>query len=1521
MSEARRSSSAPPRAVTNPYGLRPTGSRFDASRQGRGVVVPALTASDAGSGGNVSGQSVGIGSVGNASHGASNLGGASPAPVDPSRSSYQGSQAGPLPSSVQAVAGSSTGANGQFLSVPVASSLARLASASASAGRTARPNRSESYTVVCNVSGCSCGGREFTGQRKAADYVSHLYSVMDNGMIDQAQLDRYAEEGNGGNCRACPDCRQWTGSIHYLTKHREQRHMHSRARVAAPTTISSPRSPSSPMQDSLRPLSAAVRNVLRDGARRVADDEAPAPRDGDPINAEDDLAVAAFLAPRVGPLEDDLGAEDDPASHGAQSGDDVNVSQSTSISDIFADVPEVNSRDGGESDKEKAAVELAEEIRRANFTPGLGSAGQLRNASLLAQLLDERGAGNGTAQVQRGAAASPRSAVGAHGQGNRGGGGPDGPPNPDGDGGNNEDGEEEGRDDSKHDDIEEGGAAAVDPAVDPSSVLGEMSELLRRKTRWLGQIPRDVGLRRQVLEIVRKLLTAILDASGPASFFRAWKAIFRLPREIFALSSRGGKEHQSEAKQINAQVDVSIRRYLSTNRNIEGQYELSPVAPEEDVYEDEFGRERGEVDPIARQIAKAKSLAARGHLSRAFSELGKRKLPAVTTEVYEAIREAFVDGDLSDLPAMPSTVVSVSAGETRDAIKKTCNGGAPGPSGWHGDLAKVFLDDESIVELYGQALVTLVNKREWITRELSQLVLGARVIAFEKPAATLNDPSTYRPICVSEMIFQHLQIVCLRKIPGKVMEDLFREQDISFQHSVGENAGIEKAVHKASFSLELAADEEAEYVFGTGDKRGAYQFIQRKPMMEALIAEPDLKCMYGVTELAMTWAAPRYIRMSDGTVNVFYQTRGGAQGWVAMPLWYALGEKKTLLDSLNPPRNPETEPLCTVIPRTLSTTYADDAGYTARPARALEIHRRAIDMYGNLGLEHDINKCKVVLPHKGAIPEDLLSEFEETGMTVTDGTKFLGAFLSTDPKLIREYAEKKIGIHSAYATRIFNVLRHPKLDAQLFLLFVTQSVQHWFDYHARVFPPSILESIAQSWDNALLELVVAKLGRSEMSRGQHLPEWDFKLNLERQQMQLPVNHAGLGLRPLSIISLVAFLASLGACAKDIVSVCSRSELGGSQEEPRMPQRYVEEYAKARERLIEMAPKLDEAKFSEEDSPSDEAVGLIVLPPTLYEYLRNMQAHPSLAVKFQSRLSRFVWDAKLKNLKGELSEKGMVADLARLQAYSAAGAGRHLTLLPDGPKTIMSNKQMQQACRLQVGAMPAAWMYQSEGRLMCVQCGKVNVKDVPGHALHCPCVKRRIINVRHDTVAHIYEDAAERNRVPTSWTPFVDQADSQKTTDLAFHFHDQSLQVDFTIVSSDAPSKAASVGGSAFSTAMSATGTKLTKYAELVAQAGDVFVPVVYNAAGSYPRLTDYVLKRIAQAGEDNDVTNPATSGEIRRLVAIAIQRCNAIANMDFAASMRSKAPRNPVMAAFLSRRRNRARAMAAGNPPSAGSTG
>ena len=391
------------------------------------------------------------------------------------------------------------------------------------------------------------------------------------------------------------------------------------------------------------------------------------------------------------------------------------------------------------------------------------------------------------------------------------------------------------------------------------------------------------------------------------------------------------------------------------------------------------------------------------------------------------------------------------------------------------------------------------------------------------------------------------------------------------------------------------------------------------------------------------------------------------------------------------------------------------------------------------------------------------------------------------------------------------------------------------------------------------------------------------------QMQLPTRFGGLGLRPLTIISLVAYLGSLAASASEILSVadCCRPALGAPL---LLPSRYEEEYMYCRDSLILLAPVLETMVFVDVSDAVD-ALNLVCLPTTLLEFLQTFQQHPDCAMKFQRRLSLKVWERQAELCEaaaGRLS----VSALHRLLSYYAQDAGRIWNRVPDSSRKRLQPAHAQHAARLQFGALPEPWMYLHDGPLICRGCRKVDIKAVPGHFLHCESLRRSLATQRHDAVALVLQSAAHQNGVPTEWSPFV--AGSSKVCDIAFHLPAHSVLTDVTIVAADAPSRAGlsedTLRNDPVHAANLAAGAKVSKYQAIIDRAGSTFVPLAFTTAGGYTKKVADFIVSIEGAGEDNCVPIVMEADDIRDLLAVVIQRGNALMNMAGSARMRADSP-------------------------------
>ena len=318
-----------------------------------------------------------------------------------------------------------------------------------------------------------------------------------------------------------------------------------------------------------------------------------------------------------------------------------------------------------------------------------------------------------------------------------------------------------------------------------SSTICAMRKIMSRvNVRWLDSVPNNLETRRLLIELCRKMLQAIEDATNPDAWYRAWLEFFQLPDAIFAIGRRGGGRTYGKAK-LTKQIDKRVRDYALRFLQPNGNDQSDRDSDHEN--EDPDGGQHFAVshDDVASAIRGAERKLSEGYLSRAFGMLRKKPFAAVTEEVFQSLEAKFPRANLSALPAVNAVPLVTDVKAIKEVLKVLAKGGAAGPSHWAPDLFLFFRDDDGLCDQYGRVLVSLINKREWMTQELAQLVLGARLVVISKPPAAPMAPFGVRPICVSEAVLQQLQMVALMQVPKEFIDTVFRIGDKLIQYGVG----------------------------------------------------------------------------------------------------------------------------------------------------------------------------------------------------------------------------------------------------------------------------------------------------------------------------------------------------------------------------------------------------------------------------------------------------------------------------------------------------------------------------------------------------------------------------------------------------------------------------------------------------------------------------------------------------------------------------------------------------------------
>ena len=84
--------------------------------------------------------------------------------------------------------------------------------------------------------------------------------------------------------------------------------------------------------------------------------------------------------------------------------------------------------------------------------------------------------------------------------------------------------------------------------------------------------------------------------------------------------------------------------------------------------------------------------------------------------------------------------------------------------------------------------------------------------------------------------------------------------------------------------------------------------------------------------------------------------------------------------------------------------------------------------------------------------------------------------------------------------------------------------------------------------------------------------------------------------------------------------------------------------------------------------------------------------------------------------------------------------------------------------------------------------------------------------------------------------------------------------------------------------------KLRKYQDLVRAQGDTFVTFGWAISGAYLPEVGIWIKRMVEAGKENDAARALTTKEIRDRLATALQVGNGLVQIGALKAMRSKAP-------------------------------
>jgi hypothetical protein len=242
-------------------------------------------------------------------------------------------------------------------------------------------------------------------------------------------------------------------------------------------------------------------------------------------------------------------------------------------------------------------------------------------------------------------------------------------------------------------------------------------------------------------------------------------------------------------------------------------------------------------------------------------------------------------------------------------------------------------------------------------------------------------------------------------------------------------------------------------------------------------------------------------------------------------------------------------------------------------------------------------------------------------------------------------------------------------------------------------------------------------------------------------------------------------------------------------------------------------------------------------------------------------------------------------LARLRSIIAPQAGMWMIAIPsaDKPENRLTDSQYQLSARHLLGLDPLDRMPTA------CACASNTARDHgadlsknPWHYFDCSQLRRRSINTRHDSIAHVVARWANRAGLVSVLEPYyLFQHQGLKRCDVQLVGHGSNIIMDVTVVDPTSPTHVSSSSKSTLHTAMKTEQRKIVKYGEDAKRHGLTLYPFAVETYGGWGPSANKLLQHIhAMAASIPEHTRCWSSKEIRsglaEAVSVAVQRGNAM---------------------------------------------
>lgn len=504
------------------------------------------------------------------------------------------------------------------------------------------------------------------------------------------------------------------------------------------------------------------------------------------------------------------------------------------------------------------------------------------------------------------------------------------------------------------------------------------------------------------------------------------------------------------------------------------------------------------VGNIPQNVRRAISLGSSGYLSRAVSSLLQSPPVDVSEEVIRKLKQLHPDASAA-IPALPSgapTVLEVGDEDLENIIKRQlCNGSAPGPSGWTGELIKPLIYDEQCLPGLKALVADIANGN--LDDHSRLLLLSSILMPVPKGASDI------RPIAIGETFVRLATRYLLSLLPPG--HEIFKD----IQFGVKIPGGCELALHSIQAALQKAGSSGVVF---SADFANAFNTRHRSAIAAALFANAQCAGIWRYFHWAYSVPSPLLVYDAVGNLYRALQSAEGVrQGDPPASLAFALSVQHLYQHAIAEHGD-----------RVSASAILDDLNLVGDWKDVLACFVRLRDRAQSEGFLLRLPKCRILWPHDDHPPAELVAAVRELNVTlVTKGMEVLGSFVGEDEPTTANWANEQVQQHRA----LFEAIDHPAMPAQLAYHLLKKCALPRFGYIARTVNPDHIAGAITQWDDRVSAAFYRKTGIGAAVANSPLA---------RQQVALPTRLGGLGFRPFSTIAPVAYVSSISTALPTVL---------------------------------------------------------------------------------------------------------------------------------------------------------------------------------------------------------------------------------------------------------------------------------------------------------------------------------------------------------------------------------------------------